>query len=217
MSQTIAIMQPYFIPYAGYFRLLSTTDLFVIYDCVQFPRRGWVHRNRLPDMNGNEEWLTLPIKKCPQETKIIDLEFADGGQELWQEQLQKFPSINKSQNKLAKKVQKLDGTPLEYIVSLMEAACGELGIKFNVKYSSSLKLPEDLRGQDRIISIAKHFAATDYVNASGGTELYNESDFKKEGINLRFLPPYKGQNWSILQRFMSEKPENIKKEIDANC
>jgi hypothetical protein len=44
---TIAVMQPYFIPYAGYFRLFAASDLFVIYDCVQFPRRGWVQRNRL--------------------------------------------------------------------------------------------------------------------------------------------------------------------------
>ena len=45
----IAIMQPYFLPYAGYFRLFSHTDLFIIYDCVQFIRRGWIHRNRFPN------------------------------------------------------------------------------------------------------------------------------------------------------------------------
>ena len=49
-SSTMAIMQPYFIPYAGYFRLFAASDLFVIYDCVQFPRRGWVHRNKLIEM-----------------------------------------------------------------------------------------------------------------------------------------------------------------------
>ena len=61
-SRTVAIMQPYFAPYAGYFRLLATTDLFVVYDCVQFPRRGWVHRNQLPDAAGKLDWLTLPLE-----------------------------------------------------------------------------------------------------------------------------------------------------------
>ena len=42
-------MQPYLFPYAGYFRLLSQVDEFVIYDCVQFPRRGRVHRTEVPD------------------------------------------------------------------------------------------------------------------------------------------------------------------------
>ena len=72
----VAIMQPYFLPYAGYFRLFAATDLFVIYDCVQFPRRGWVHRNRLVDASGKERWLTLPLAKVPQRTLIRDLCFA---------------------------------------------------------------------------------------------------------------------------------------------
>src|SRR5437588_4364462 len=73
---TVAIMQPYFIPYAGYFRLFAASDLFVIYDCVQFPRRGWVHRNRLVDRLGVERWLTLPLQKAPQDVPIRDLRFA---------------------------------------------------------------------------------------------------------------------------------------------
>jgi len=68
-------MQPYFVPYAGYFRLFSASDLFVIYDCVQFPRRGWVHRNRLVDRTGAERWLTLPIEKAPQDVLIRELRF----------------------------------------------------------------------------------------------------------------------------------------------
>ena len=75
-TSTIAIMQPYFIPYAGYFRLFAASDLFVIYDCVQFPRQGWVHRNRLVDTSGKERWLTLPLAKAPQQVLIRDLRFA---------------------------------------------------------------------------------------------------------------------------------------------
>jgi hypothetical protein len=60
-----AIMQPYFLPYAGYFRLFAATDLFVVYECVQFPRRGWVHRNQLVNTAGAERWLTLPLEKVP--------------------------------------------------------------------------------------------------------------------------------------------------------
>ena len=73
----IAIMQPYFLPYAGYFRLIAQTDIFVIYDCVQFPRRGWVHRNKLMDANGEEQWLTLPLEPAPQDVLIRDLAFPD--------------------------------------------------------------------------------------------------------------------------------------------
>jgi WbqC-like protein family len=64
---TVAIMQPYFLPYAGYSRLFAATDLFVVYDCVQFPRRGWVHRNRLVNTAGAERSSlpgTLPVLAC---------------------------------------------------------------------------------------------------------------------------------------------------------
>ena len=57
-------MQPYFVPYAGYFRLFAAADVFVAYDCVQFPRRGWVHRNRLPTATGMSDWLTLPVRNA---------------------------------------------------------------------------------------------------------------------------------------------------------
>src|SRR3990167_6427798 len=75
MKKAVAIMQPYFVPYLGYFRLFSQTDLFVIYDCVQFPRRGYVHRNQVPDQNGTPQWLTLPLEKCDQKTAILDLQW----------------------------------------------------------------------------------------------------------------------------------------------
>ena len=73
---TVAIMQPYFIPYAGYFRLFAASDLFVIYDCVQFPRRGWVHRNKMFGADGRECWLTLPLAKMPRDVRIRDLSFS---------------------------------------------------------------------------------------------------------------------------------------------
>ena len=63
---TVAIMQPYFYPYAGYFRLFARADLFVVYDCVQFPRRGWVHRNRLTGADGQLQWLTLLLQQGVQ-------------------------------------------------------------------------------------------------------------------------------------------------------
>jgi hypothetical protein len=49
---TVSIMQPYFLPFAEYFRLFAASDVFVLLDDVQFPRRGWVHRNRLHDRGG---------------------------------------------------------------------------------------------------------------------------------------------------------------------
>src|SRR5438067_13363723 len=72
----IAVMQPYFFPYAGYFRLLQAADRFVLLDCVQFPRRGRVHRTEVPGPAGAVEWLTLPLARQPRDVLIRELRFA---------------------------------------------------------------------------------------------------------------------------------------------
>ena len=91
--RTVAIMQPYFCPYAGYFRLFAASDLFVLYDCVQFPRRGWVHRNRLPDASGVDRWLTLPIERAPRSVLIRDLAFPPRAVKVFADRLASFPIV----------------------------------------------------------------------------------------------------------------------------
>src|SRR5438105_14372105 len=84
-------MQPYFLPYAGYFRLLQATDLFVVYDCVQFTRRGWIHRNKLTNFQNEDVWFTLPLAKAAQDIKINELAFVNDAENRMLEQINKFP------------------------------------------------------------------------------------------------------------------------------
>ena len=44
----IAVMQPYFLPYIGYFQLIKSVDKFVVYDNIEFTKKGWINRNRIP-------------------------------------------------------------------------------------------------------------------------------------------------------------------------
>src|SRR5215468_348427 len=119
---TIAIMQPYFLPYAGYFRLIAQADLFVVYDCVQFPRRGWLHRNKLLDANGEEQWLTLPLKPAPQDVKIADLEFPEDAAASLGERLRPFPIAAREgpHTPLLEAVRCVDGRPVDYIEGLLQ-------------------------------------------------------------------------------------------------
>lgn len=212
----IAIMQPYFIPYAGYFRLFAATDLFVVYDCVQFPRRGWVHRNRLPNFNHELDWLTLPLKKADRDIKISDLTFGDDALAKMQNQMTRFPLFKKdllNQSCFQPWFLNFDQSPIEYIVKLLQVVCDELNIPFNVAYSSKLNLPAELTGQDRILAIAEHYKATHYINAPGGVDLYQAERFVERNINLQFLPEYQGGYTSILYRLLTEEPLKIQQEI----
>jgi hypothetical protein len=58
----VAIMQPYLFPYIGYFQLMNAVDEFIIYDNIQFTKKGWINRNRIL-VNGVDAYITLTIKK----------------------------------------------------------------------------------------------------------------------------------------------------------
>lgn len=217
MALRIAIMQPYFLPYAGYFRLFTSTDLFVIYDCVQFARRGWVHRNRLPDHSGNLQWLTLPLEKAPQSVRIRDLRFAPDAAQRFAASLRRFPVAASRKRPLLQplwsELMNFDRTPLDYLEATLQEACRLLDLPHRLMRSSALKLPDDLRGEDRILAIVKSMGAEGYVNAPGGRYLYDHRRFSQAGVQLRFLGDYDGSYDSILSRLANEDSRDIAADI----
>ncbi|MGA2795537.1 MAG: WbqC family protein [Roseiarcus sp.] len=209
-------MQPYFLPYAGYFRLFAASDLFVIYDCVQFPRRGWVHRNRLIDSSGAERWLTLPLEKASQDVLIRDLRFPSNAAELLADRLRPFPlaaKVSASAEPILAALRQVQDSPVDYIERLLERIVAYCGIRWNVMRSSSLNIPAELRGQDRILEIARRLGARHYVNSPGGRQLYDPAAFADAGIELRFLPDYGGPTISILDRILHEDRDALAREL----
>jgi hypothetical protein len=211
----IAIMQPYFLPYAGYFRLIAQTEVFVIYDCVQFPRRGWVHRNKLVDAQGQEQWLTLPLTPAPQEVLIGDLTFADGAAAAIAERLRPFPVASRggAHAALLDHVRRPEGRPVDYIAGLLEQASAQLGLSWNAVRSSSLGVPDSFRGQERILEIARRLGATRYLNAPGGRELYDPDAFAAASVELSFLDPWAGAGGSILQRLADDDLATLSDQV----
>jgi hypothetical protein len=214
-SFTIAVMQPYFIPYAGYFRLFQASDLFVIYDCVQFPRRGWVHRNRLVDARGTNRWLTLPLAKAPRDVLVRDLRFSANARELLAERLRPFDLATEDRDvqEILVAMRDLNGSPVSYLERLLEQVVRYLACPWKVMRSSALGIPSALRGQQRILEIARQLGATHYVNTPGGTGLYSVDAFAEAGIQLHFLAPYPGPSCSILSRIIGEDRAELANDI----
>jgi hypothetical protein len=216
---TVAIMQPYFIPYAGYFRLFAASDLFVIYDCVQFPRRGWVHRNQLADATGAERWLTLPIAKASREVLIRELRFSLGAREIMAQRIRRVPLLmtrRSPEPEVLATLRDVGGTPVDYIERLLRNIVSHLGLRWNVTRSSSLGVPNSVHGQDRIIEIAHRLGATGYVNSPGGRHLYETRAFEDAKLELRFLADYSGPSTSILSRMLEENASSLSHDIRAS-
>ena len=107
----------------------------------------------------------------------------------------------------------LAGTPVDYLERLLRAIVTGLGLRWEVVRSSTLAVPDSVRGQDRIIEIARRLGAARYVNAPGGRALYEPGRFAEAGIELRFLDHYRGPWSSILQRILEEDRKSLSDDI----
>lgn len=215
-QKSIAIMQPYFIPYLGYFRLINHVDQFVVYDCVQFQRRGWLHRNKLTDHSGNEKWLTLPLQKAKRDTLIKDLRFTENAGQEFEDRLRKFPIFCEDEKLKAlvlRNIKIYSDNVVDYIEGVLSFFSEYLDISFNSIRSSELEIPLNLAGEEKILALCKRLDATHYLNAPGGKHLYNIDRFSQHGIEIKFLPDYSGSKSSILTRVTQESKKTIRREL----
>lgn len=214
---TIAVMQPYFFPYAGYFRLFAAADTVVMFDCVQFPRRGWVHRNRFSLASGEMDWLTLPLAKADYSAHIDELRFPGDARARLESAMHRFPVLEHARKDAHPLISRILEFPNDevapYLCRLVAHVTETLGLGKPMLRSSSLDIDPGLRAQDRVLAIVKALGGQRYVNPPGGRELYDPDAFSTAGVELRFLSPYGGSMDSILSRLLTEPAEAISQEI----
>ncbi|WP_165221997.1 WbqC family protein [Affinirhizobium pseudoryzae] len=215
-TKTIAVMQPYFFPYGGYYRLMAAADVFVILDCVQFPRRGRVHRSALP---GFGRWITLPLDPAPRDSCINEMRFAADAPERLRLQLNKLPISMRCDTILRQQVVSLLNAPDGLLVPFLERSlcmvAGALGLACQIVRSSDLSLPASLGGQERIIEIVRKHGGNRYINAPGGRALYDSSVFLRAGIDLDFLTDYRGAYSCLLSALFEADAAELRKDIVA--
>jgi hypothetical protein len=197
---------------------MACTDLFIVLDDVQYIRRGFVHRNRLLKSNGEEDWLTLPIAKASLEEKIDKIRIRmDDGDEWAKRSTDKFPVLKTDITRYTLGVLDLKENLRDYLWDLIvHTARLHLGLHVAFKRSSDLDIPKGVIGQDRIISLVKAVGCKRYVNTVGGRHLYSHDEFKRHGLELKFLTPYVGSHLSILERLNRQAESEIKREIEEN-
>ena len=180
MDKSIAIMQPYFLPYIGYFQLINNVDQFVLYDNIKYTKKGWINRNRIT--GGNV--ITIPIKKDSDSLDIVDRKLSND----WLNQKRKL--FNKIKSSYIKSFNYKEGIELlnnilehksnnlfEFIYNSIIEINSYLDIKTPIIPSSLLKRDRNLKSQDSVIEICNILKANKYINPIGGRELYIKKDF----------------------------------------
>lgn len=186
-----AIMQPYFLPYIGYFQLIGRVDRFVIYDDIQFTKKGWIHRNRFL-RNGEPVLFTLPLRKASDYLDVRDRKISeayDAPKIVAQiaSAYRKAPQFDRVIPLVEEVFGYAETNLFGFVKHSLDRFCAYLELKVPIIISSSLRDTTGLKGQDRVLAICKALEATEYVNPIGGLELYQGSAFRAKGITLRFM------------------------------
>jgi hypothetical protein len=230
MSKKIAIMQPYFFPYIGYFQLLNSVDEFIIYDNIQYTKKGWINRNRIL-VNNKYQLITLPIKKDSDYLNVVERKLSES----WDKDKNKMLNVIKSSyskspyfQETIELISKCLNNPeinlFRFLYDSIVLISNYLDIKTPIIISSTINANHNLKSQDKVLSLCKEQNAEIYINSIGGVELYDKKTFKQNNIDLYFIKPnpinYKQFNnefipWlSIIDTMMFNSKEQIKEYLN---
>src|SRR5438132_1509 len=187
----VAIMQPYFLPYIGYFQLIGSVDLFIIYDNIKYTKKGWINRNRFL-RNGADVVFTVPLRKDSDSLDIKDRVVAgdfDRSKLVSQlrEAYRRAPHFHEAFPVVEKSVMSPLENLFEYVHGSVVEVCRYLDIGTRIVASSSIAIDPVLKGADRVLALCKAVGASGYVNAIGGQKLYSQKEFEAQGVELKFL------------------------------
>ncbi|MDB4713784.1 WbqC family protein [Akkermansiaceae bacterium] len=221
----LAIMQPYFFPYIGYFQLINSVDEFVIYDNIQFTRKGWINRNRIL-LNGQDAYVSLPLKKDSDYLQVKERFLAD----TWdserkkmlrriEESYRKAPFFKETYGVIETCIMYEDSNLFNFILHSVKQIINHLNIKTALLISSTIPIDHQLKSEEKVMAICKCREADIYINPIGGLELYDKEHFKKNNLELQFqkannikYPQFKNEfvPWlSIIDVMMFNRTEEI--------
>ncbi len=222
----IAVMQPYFFPYIGYFQLVNAVDKFVIYDDVNYIKKGWINRNNII-INGQKRMFTISLSKASQNKLINEIEISDDFSKflkMLEMNYSKAPYYNSVMESMNTIVSFQNKNLALFIKSSIDVVLAYLNITTETLLSSTINKDNTLKGQYKIMDICKKLQATTYINPIGGVELYDKGFFRKNKIDLFFMESYCDEYrhftkvfepcLSILDIMMHNSVEEIKPMLD---
>ena len=184
----LAIMQPYFFPYIGYFQLISAVDMFIVYDNIKYTKKGWINRNRMLQ-NGKDVMFSLPLKGDSDYLNVCERELAeDFNRDKLLNQFkaayrpapyfaQTFPLIEQI-------VRYQDMNLFRFLHHSIVKTCEHLGVATEIGISSGIAIDHDLKNQDKVLALCEAVGASTYVNAIGGMRLYSKEYVQGERYRL---------------------------------
>ncbi len=191
MKKKVSICQSNYIPWKGYFDMIKSADIFVVYDDMQYTKNDWRNRNKIKTPQG-VQWITIPVKIDSLHQKIRDSKIHDTN---WHSKHLKTIQLNYA--KAAKFRESYDFladlyhqaghftflTDINHL--FLSNICSFLDIKTQFVFSTVFELVED-RTQ-RLIDICQQLEANVYYSGPAAKAYLNEALFQNAGIEIRYM------------------------------
>jgi hypothetical protein len=192
---TLAIMQPTYLPWMGYFDLIDQADHFIFLNDVQLSRQSWQTRNRIRGTNGRELMLSIPIQHIGGLGQMIrDVKVDD--QQKWrkkharslQQAYARAPYGNEASSLWCEFLSGTHEKLVDVTQSAITKVCSVLDI--TTQLSNSDDYPANVDRIDRLIALCRAVHADTYLSPAGAAGYLAEADadrhFSDAGIELRF-------------------------------
>lgn len=194
---TLGIMQPYFLPYIGYFQLMKAVDTYVIADDVNFIKKGWTTRNKIL-VQGKEFMFHLTTLQASSNKLFMDV-YVDSDQSKLLKTIEmsykKAPQFTEVFPLIEEIIRYEDKNFARYVGNSLIRIARHLNFNTKFLYASETDRDRTLRAQSSVIADCKLYGASTYLNAIGGTHLYDREKFREAGIELFFLQSKPIEYW----------------------
>lgn len=197
----VAMMQPTFLPWQGYFELIYKSDKFIFLDDFQFSARSYHQRNRLFVIKGRVDWYSVPVQKSLSSRLPINKTKIDDGVP-WREKMLRRIKQNYSRASyysiiipfVEKWLSTFTETISEHNISFIKSVCTML--HFKPEFLTSSQYTSEMKRSERIIELLRWCGATHYYSARGSSEyMFGNGIFPVKDVVVLFQDfqpkPYK--------------------------
>ena len=207
-DKVLAIMQPTYFPWIGYFSMINLVDEFVFLDDVQLVKRSWQVRNRIKTPNG-EIFLSIPIRKTSNRDELKIKDAIINYDEKWVKKhlgsIQHNYSKAKYYNEVYPFVENLIDSKIEHLShfnkNIVEQICKKIGIQTKILNSSELSLKK-LNKDEKLLNICEELDCNTYYSAKGSSDYIRRELFEEKKINLIYQeyehPVYEQMNGDFI-------------------
>jgi len=187
-GKTVAIHQPNFLPWAGYFYKISKADLFIFLDDVQFSKNNYINRSQIL-VGGKKKWLSVPARvelgTSINNVMLNNLDWKQGHLNLLKNSYQKHRHFNDIWPNLTEAYERINSANLSQInIQLIMWLMKKLNISTKICRASSFLRPKASDPTQRLVDLVVNSGGAIYLSGLGGKKYQDEALFLRGGVEV---------------------------------